>query len=48
MNLAMFTGDDKPFLTTQLHRYADEGVKVFLAAYDHRQPLGQPAESPAA
>ncbi len=48
MNIAMFTGDDKPFSTTQLHRYADEGVKVFLAAYGHRQPPGQPAESHAA
>lgn len=48
MNIAMFTGDDKPFSTTQLHRYADDGVKVFLAAYGRHQPPSQPAESPAA
>lgn len=33
MNIAMFTGDDEPFSTKQLHRYADDGVRVFLAAY---------------
>lgn len=33
VNEAMFTGRDKPFSRPQLHRWADEAVRVFLAAY---------------
>lgn len=33
LNEAMFTGRDKPYPRRQLHRYADEAVRVFLAAY---------------
>jgi TetR/AcrR family transcriptional repressor of mexJK operon len=33
VNEAMFTGRDKPYPRSQLYRYADEAVRVFLAAY---------------
>jgi len=33
MNEAMFTARDKRYTRPQLHRYADEAVRVFLAAY---------------
>lgn len=33
VNVAMFTGDDTPFTGPQLRRFADEGVRVFVAAY---------------
>jgi TetR/AcrR family transcriptional regulator, mexJK operon transcriptional repressor len=33
VNEAMFTGRDKPYSRPQLYRYADEAVRVFLAAY---------------
>jgi TetR/AcrR family transcriptional regulator, mexJK operon transcriptional repressor len=33
MNRAMFSGDDAPFDRDQLEYYADEAVRVFLAAY---------------
>jgi len=33
VNEAMFTGRDKPYSRQQLHRYADEAVRVFMAAY---------------
>jgi TetR/AcrR family transcriptional regulator, mexJK operon transcriptional repressor len=33
VNEAMFTGRDRPHTRSQLHRYADEAVRVFLAAY---------------
>lgn len=33
VNEAMFTGRDKPFSRRELHRYADEAVRVFMAAY---------------
>lgn len=33
VNEAMFTGRDKPFSRRHLYRYADEAVRVFLAAY---------------
>ena len=33
MNEAMFTGRDKPYSRRYLNRYADEAVRVFLAAY---------------
>jgi AcrR family transcriptional regulator len=33
LNEAMFTGRDKPYSRKYLNRYADEGVRVFLAAY---------------
>jgi hypothetical protein len=29
----MFTGRDKPFGPRQLQRFADEAIRVFLAAY---------------
>jgi TetR/AcrR family transcriptional repressor of mexJK operon len=33
INEAMFTGRDQPYSRGQLQRYADEAVRVFLAAY---------------
>jgi TetR/AcrR family transcriptional regulator, mexJK operon transcriptional repressor len=33
LNEAMFTGRDQPYTRRQLHRFADEAVRVFLAAY---------------
>jgi AcrR family transcriptional regulator len=33
LNEAMFTGGDKPYTRRYLNRYADEAVRVFLAAY---------------
>ncbi len=33
LNEAMFLGDDSGFTPEKLERYADEGVRVFLAAY---------------
>jgi AcrR family transcriptional regulator len=33
LNEAMFAGRDKPYSRRQLHRYADEAVRVFMAAY---------------
>lgn len=33
LNKAMFHGSDTEFSPTELDRYADEGVRVFLAAY---------------
>jgi AcrR family transcriptional regulator len=33
LNRAMFTGRDEPADPDELQRYADEGVRVFLAAY---------------
>lgn len=33
VNEAMFTGRDKPYSRRQLQRYADEAVRVFMAAY---------------
>jgi TetR/AcrR family transcriptional regulator, mexJK operon transcriptional repressor len=33
MNRAMFSGDDEPFDRDHLEYYADEAVRVFLAAY---------------
>jgi AcrR family transcriptional regulator len=36
LNEAMFTSRDKPFSRRYLNRYADEAVRVFLAAYGPR------------
>lgn len=36
LNRAMFQGDDVTFTQAELERYADEGVRVFLAAYGAR------------
>ncbi|SDU49261.1 TetR/AcrR family transcriptional regulator C-terminal domain-containing protein [Jiangella alkaliphila] len=36
LNRAMLTGDDAPPPAAELRRYADEGVRVFLAAYGPR------------
>lgn len=33
LNRAMFQGSDTTFTAAELERYADEGVRVFLAAY---------------
>jgi TetR/AcrR family transcriptional regulator, mexJK operon transcriptional repressor len=33
LNEALFTGRDKPYNRRQLQRYADEAVRVFMAAY---------------
>jgi AcrR family transcriptional regulator len=33
VNEAMFTGRDQPYNRRQLHRFADEAVRVFMAAY---------------
>jgi AcrR family transcriptional regulator len=42
LNEAMFTGRTKPFDRRTVHRYADEAVRVFLAAYAAREhPDGQ-------
>lgn len=38
LNRAMLTGDDAPPPAAELERYADEGVRVFLAAYGVRPP----------
>ncbi len=38
VNEAMFTGRDTPFSRRTLHRYADEAVRVFLAAYGTGAP----------
>lgn len=40
VNEAMFTGRDKPYNRRQLHRYADEAVRVFISAYgaDSKHP----------
>jgi TetR/AcrR family transcriptional repressor of mexJK operon len=37
MNRAMFSGDDEPFDRDKLEFYADEAVRVFLAAYAVRE-----------
>jgi TetR/AcrR family transcriptional regulator, mexJK operon transcriptional repressor len=37
LNEAMFTGRDKPYSRRYLNRYADEAVRVFLAAYGRGQ-----------
>jgi hypothetical protein len=36
INEAMFTSRDQPYSRRQLQRYADEAVRVFLAAYRPR------------
>jgi len=36
LNRAMFLGDDEPPGRTELNRYADAGVRAFLAAYARR------------
>jgi AcrR family transcriptional regulator len=33
VNEAMFTGEDRPYSRRQLQRFADEAVRVFMAAY---------------
>ena len=33
LNRAMLLGDDEPLPSAELNRYADEGVRAFLAAY---------------
>ena len=40
MNRAMFCGLDEPFPAADLDRWADEGVRVFLAAYATPRPDG--------
>jgi TetR/AcrR family transcriptional regulator, mexJK operon transcriptional repressor len=35
LNQAMLLGEDEPATSAQLRRYADAGVRVFLAAYQH-------------
>ena len=32
------TGDDERFTPAELERFADEGVRVFLAAYSRQRP----------
>lgn len=36
VNEAMFTGRDEPYPRRQLQRYADEAIRVFMAAYGGR------------
>jgi TetR/AcrR family transcriptional repressor of mexJK operon len=36
LNQAMLCGHDEPPAPADLDRYADTGVRVFLAAYGHR------------
>jgi TetR/AcrR family transcriptional repressor of mexJK operon len=38
LNRAMFSGDDKPPAPTDLDRYTNTGVRVFLAAYGTGRP----------
>jgi AcrR family transcriptional regulator len=38
VNEAMFTGRDRPYSRRELHRFADEAVRVFLAAYGTGDP----------
>ncbi len=38
MDRAMFCGDDEGFTAADLERFADAGVRVFLAAYGRRPP----------
>lgn len=38
LNRAMLTGDDSPPPAAEIERYADEGVRVFLAAYGAPPP----------
>jgi len=38
LNRAMLLGDDEPPTAAELNRYADAGVRAFLAAYSARQP----------
>jgi TetR/AcrR family transcriptional regulator, mexJK operon transcriptional repressor len=38
LNQAMFLGEDEPPSTAELDRYADAGVRVFLAAYGRPHP----------
>jgi TetR/AcrR family transcriptional repressor of mexJK operon len=40
LNQAMFLGDDQPPAPTELGRYADAGVRVFLAAYQPTARIG--------
>lgn len=35
---ATLTGDDERFTPAELERFADEGVRVFLAAYSRQRP----------
>jgi AcrR family transcriptional regulator len=42
LNEAMFLGRDTPFPRRQLQRYADEAVRVFLAAYGTPRVPGGP------
>jgi AcrR family transcriptional regulator len=37
VNVAMLTGDDEPFSEEELDHFADEGARVFLAAYKPRR-----------
>jgi TetR/AcrR family transcriptional repressor of mexJK operon len=37
LNRAMFLGGDEPPAAAELERYADAGVRVFLAAYGHHR-----------
>ena len=36
LNQAMLLGEDEPATPTELNRYADAGVRAFLAAYRNR------------
>jgi hypothetical protein len=42
LNVAMFGGTDQPFTAAELDRFADEGVRAFVAAYGAQpdQPSG--------
>jgi TetR/AcrR family transcriptional regulator, mexJK operon transcriptional repressor len=42
LNEAMFTGCDKPYTRRYLNRYADEAVRVFLAAYGSSRRAHRP------
>ncbi len=45
LNRAMLLGDDQPS-AEDLDRYADTGVKIFLAAYGKHAPGGEPRTQP--
>jgi TetR/AcrR family transcriptional regulator, mexJK operon transcriptional repressor len=42
LNRAMLLGDDESRTAKDLERYADSGVRVFLAAYGRREPVVPP------
>jgi TetR/AcrR family transcriptional repressor of mexJK operon len=48
LNEAMLCGTDEPLAPAELERYADAGVRAFLAAYGPDAPVGEAGSSGAA